>query len=171
MTRVLTRSFGLIPSLVVAIAVGRPGITVLLVASQVVLSIVLPFVTLPLILLTSSKRVMSVRAPEPDDPTRRSEGSMASEELSTSEAGGRSRSGSESSEEKVTKAEEKETTAEASVVATAVLEMPYDPEGSKERVVDFSNGKFTIAIGVVIWLIIVAANLYTIVSLAMGKAQ
>ncbi|KAI0800582.1 smf Mn2+ and Fe2+ transporter-like protein [Fomes fomentarius] len=134
MTRVLTRSLGLIPSLVVAIAVGRPGISVLLVASQVVLSIVLPFVTLPLLILTSSKHVMSVRAPEPDDPAQRSEVSMASEELSTSEAGGRSRS-------------------------------------PKERVVDFSNGKFTIAIGVVIWLIIVAANVYTIVSLAMGTAE
>lgn len=36
-----------------AIGVGRPGIDTLLVASQVVLSIVLPFVTLPLIWLTS----------------------------------------------------------------------------------------------------------------------
>lgn len=49
--------------MVVAVAVGRPGINTLLVASQVVLSIVLPFITLPLIYLTSSKTVMSVRKP------------------------------------------------------------------------------------------------------------
>ena len=49
--------------MVVAIAVGRPGLSTLLVASQVVLSVVLPFISLPLILLTSSKSIMRVRVP------------------------------------------------------------------------------------------------------------
>ena len=62
--RLLTRLLGLIPSMVVAVAVGRSGIDALLVASQVALAIVLPFVTLPLICLTSSKRIMSVRKPQ-----------------------------------------------------------------------------------------------------------
>lgn len=48
----------------VAIAVGRPGIDALLVASQVILAVVLPFITLPLIYLTSSKTVMRVRKPD-----------------------------------------------------------------------------------------------------------
>ena len=47
----------------VAIAVGRPGINTLLVASQVALSIVLPFVAFPLIWLTSSKSIMRVKKP------------------------------------------------------------------------------------------------------------
>lgn len=54
---------GLVPSLVIAVSVGRSGISSLLVASQVVLSVVLPFVAFPLILLTSSKSVMRVRKP------------------------------------------------------------------------------------------------------------
>ncbi len=45
----------------VAIALGRPGINALLVVSQVILSITLPFITLPLIYLTSSKRFMTVK--------------------------------------------------------------------------------------------------------------
>lgn len=62
--RLITRLLALIPSLAVAIGVGRSGIDTLLVASQVVLSIVLPFVTLPLIYLTSRySGVMLVRAP------------------------------------------------------------------------------------------------------------
>ena len=65
--RIITRLIGLIPSVVVAIAVGRPGIDTLLVASQVALAIVLPFVAAPLIWLTSSKSVMSVRKPAPDE--------------------------------------------------------------------------------------------------------
>lgn len=49
--------------MIVAIAVGRPGLNVLLVGSQVALSVVLPFVAFPLILLTSTKSVMRVRKP------------------------------------------------------------------------------------------------------------
>lgn len=54
---------GLVPSMVVAIAVGRSGLNLLLVASQVALSVVLPFVAFPLIMLTSSRSVMRVRKP------------------------------------------------------------------------------------------------------------
>ncbi|KAK7034512.1 Manganese transporter smf1 [Paramarasmius palmivorus] len=61
--RLLTRLLAVIPSMVVAIAMGRRGIDTLLVASQVVLSIVLPFVTFPLIYITSSKKLMSVKVP------------------------------------------------------------------------------------------------------------
>ncbi|KAI0756428.1 natural resistance-associated macrophage protein-domain-containing protein [Daedaleopsis nitida] len=63
MRRLFTRCLGLVPALVVAAAVGRPGIDALLVASQVVLSLVLPFVVFPLLWLTSSKSVMSVKKP------------------------------------------------------------------------------------------------------------
>ncbi|QRW27179.1 hypothetical protein RhiXN_01774 [Rhizoctonia solani] len=56
------------PSMVVAIAVGRQGIDALLVASQVALSIVLPFVIFPLVYLASSDAVMSV--PTPDGGTK-----------------------------------------------------------------------------------------------------
>jgi metal iron transporter len=59
--RLITRCIGLIPSMVVALAVGRRGIDAMLVASQVALSIVLPFISLPLLILTGSKEVMTVR--------------------------------------------------------------------------------------------------------------
>ncbi|KAF8167251.1 natural resistance-associated macrophage protein-domain-containing protein [Crassisporium funariophilum] len=61
MRRLLTRLLAIIPSMAVAIAVGRQGIDTLLVASQVVLSIVLPFITFPLLYCTASKAIMSVR--------------------------------------------------------------------------------------------------------------
>ncbi|QRW00395.1 divalent metal cation transporter MntH [Ceratobasidium sp. AG-Ba] len=62
--RTITRLIGLVPSMVVAIAVGRQGIDTLLVASQVALSIVLPFVIFPLVYLASSDVVMRVPKPE-----------------------------------------------------------------------------------------------------------
>ncbi|KAI0800526.1 natural resistance-associated macrophage protein [Fomes fomentarius] len=63
MRRLLTRCLGLVPALVVAAAIGRSGIDTLLVASQVCLSIILPFIIFPLLWLTSSKTVMSVKKP------------------------------------------------------------------------------------------------------------
>ncbi|KAF8587287.1 natural resistance-associated macrophage protein [Ramaria rubella] len=58
--RLITRLMGLIPSAIVAATVGRSGIDMLLVASQVALSIVLPFVVFPLVYLTSSHVVMQI---------------------------------------------------------------------------------------------------------------
>lgn len=78
--RLLTRMLGLIPSMVVAIAVGRPGIDALLVVSQVVLSITLPFITLPLILLTSSKAIMRVEVAREVGPEEEARGIEPAEE-------------------------------------------------------------------------------------------
>ncbi|KAJ7216461.1 natural resistance-associated macrophage protein-domain-containing protein [Mycena pura] len=64
--RLFTRLIAVIPSMAVAIACGQDGIDSLLVASQVVLALVLPFIIFPLIFLTSSKTVMRVRKPGTD---------------------------------------------------------------------------------------------------------
>ncbi|KAF5345709.1 hypothetical protein D9758_013040 [Tetrapyrgos nigripes] len=61
--RLVTRLLAVIPSMAVAIAIGKPGIDALLVASQVVLSICLPFVIAPLIYLTANKNIMRARKP------------------------------------------------------------------------------------------------------------
>ncbi|KAK2591499.1 NRAMP-like transporter smf-3 [Conoideocrella luteorostrata] len=58
--RLLTRSISITPSIIIAGAVGRTGLNSALNASQVVLSCVLPFVTLPLIYFTSRSRYMTV---------------------------------------------------------------------------------------------------------------
>jgi len=72
--RLLTRLLGLIPSMIMAVSVGRPGLNAMLVASQVVLSLVLPFIVFPLVWLTSSRTVMRVRVPAPVRPTEKEEG-------------------------------------------------------------------------------------------------
>lgn len=130
--RLLTRLLAIIPSMAVALAVGRDGIDVLLVASQVVLSIVLPFITFPLLFCTSSPTIMRVR----NVGTESSDLSLTLEESMSVEGGPRSISQLENG-------------------------------GGSKQWVDFSNGKITIAVGVVIWLVVVAANMYVIVQLAM----
>ena len=65
MRRLITRGIGVVPSVIVASIMGESGINTLLVASQVVLSVVLPFIIFPLVWLTSSSRVMSVQSHTP----------------------------------------------------------------------------------------------------------
>ena len=113
--------------MVVALAMGRSGIDQLLVASQVVLSIVLPFVMLPLLWLTTNKKIMSVKKPN----------------LDVSSASMTPKTGS---------------SIEQDVEASPVTET-----------VDYSNGKIVAGIGYLIWTVVVVANAYVIVTLAMGK--
>ncbi|KII93016.1 hypothetical protein PLICRDRAFT_49119 [Plicaturopsis crispa FD-325 SS-3] len=120
--RLATRLIGLVPAMVVALAIGRAGISALLVISQVVLSVVLPFVTLPLIYLTASRRVMSVRADGP----------------------------------------------RAHLVASRDVE---EGGGGGEGWVDYSSGWLLTGVGGVIWLVIVVANVYVLVALALGEGS
>ncbi|KXN84965.1 Manganese transporter pdt1 [Leucoagaricus sp. SymC.cos] len=130
--RLLTRLIAIIPSMIVAIVVGRNGINALLVLSQVILSIALPFVTFPLIYCTSSKTIMRVRKPSSPNYV------VDDDKDELSPIGGSEEGGLGSLE-------------------------------NGEEWVDFSNGKVMIAICIVIWSIIVIANVYVLVSLAMGS--
>ncbi|KAK4089239.1 hypothetical protein Purlil1_6228 [Purpureocillium lilacinum] len=58
--RLITRSISIIPSIVIAAAVGKEGLNATLAATQVVLSAILPFVTAPLIYFTSRDQYMTV---------------------------------------------------------------------------------------------------------------
>ncbi len=127
MRRFLTRCLGLIPALIVAAASGRAGIDTLLVASQVILSIILPFIVFPLVWLTSSKSIMSVKKP------------LERVDCQDSSVGG----GIHTHD-----------------VASAEAQF---------ELVDFSNGKILIVVSYAIWLVIVMANVYAIVGLAMGQ--
>lgn len=126
--RALTRLIGLIPSMLVAAIMGRAGLNALLVASQVVLSFVLPFVAFPLVWITSNSKLMSVRRGsgpgERDDPLGGPGGD---------------------------------------------LRRVADPESNEYEMVDYSNGKMVMIIGYAIWLLVLVANAYLLVTLAMGE--
>ncbi|WWC69002.1 uncharacterized protein I206_102938 [Kwoniella pini CBS 10737] len=62
--RLVTRLIGVIPAAIVASAVGPSGLNTMLVASQVLLSIVLPTVIFPLVYLCSKEEIMIVQGPE-----------------------------------------------------------------------------------------------------------
>lgn len=58
--RLITRTISIIPSIIIAAAVGKEGLDATLNASQVVLSIILPFVSAPLIWFTCFNKYMTV---------------------------------------------------------------------------------------------------------------
>jgi metal iron transporter len=65
--RLITRSISIIPSIIIAGAVGKDGLNKTLTASQVVLSVILPFVSAPLIWFTCLNRYMTVKTEEPSE--------------------------------------------------------------------------------------------------------
>ena len=121
----------------VTIVAGKSGINTLLTASQVVLSVVLPFAAVPLVYCTSSKTIMGVRKPRfrpPSVPMGLSDSpSVLSPMLVTN--------------------------ATAETVESA----------SQDEMVDFSSGKVMTMIGGGTCLVIIAANMYVIVDLALGQ--
>ena len=65
--RLATRTISIVPSIIIAGAVGREGLGAALEGSQVALSIVLPFVSAPLIYFTWNARVMTVAVEREDE--------------------------------------------------------------------------------------------------------
>lgn len=76
--RLITRSISITPSIIIAGAVGREGLSAALNGTQVALSVVLPFVSAPLIYFTCRNKYMTVRSPvlEVDDGEDALNGSM-----------------------------------------------------------------------------------------------
>ena len=123
-----------------AAALGRAGVSTLLVVSQVVLSIVLPFIVFPLLLLTSNKELMTIKIPRPHD--------------TASEA-----------EVKVEDAE-----SDKGVPSLPQSEIHADLEATEETVC-YANSMLVQVLGWILWVIVVAANVYAIVSLGLGTAS
>ncbi|KAH0544524.1 hypothetical protein FGG08_001296 [Glutinoglossum americanum] len=64
--RLITRAISITPSIIIAAAVGKNGLTAALNASQVALSVILPFVSAPLIYFTCRNRFMTVSTSDSD---------------------------------------------------------------------------------------------------------
>ena len=152
MRRIITRFFAIIPSMAIAIALGMPGINFLLVASQVVLSIVLPFVMLPLLYCTSNKAIMSVR---------KTRTGMILDDTSTSQV---SLTAVDVPSEELQQPRDQDLS-----IAEIGRGREVNEDGDDLEMVNYGNNKLVIAIGVLSWLIIVAANVYVIVELGLGS--
>ncbi len=137
--------------MIVAIAVGRDGINTLLVASQVLLSVVLPFVAFPLIYLTSSEKIMRVRKPASvistgaDGEAKDSSPPPAVIDCHSEELAAPTNSPPEKDVERL----------ETVSVKTG------------DEFIDFSNSRVVACVAYAIWCVVLVANAYAIVMLGM----
>lgn len=151
--RLVTRLISITPSIIIAGAVGRQGLDAALQGSQVALSIVLPFVTAPLIWFTCLNKYMTVQpgmarfaiqGAQTDAEARPGGGRDAD---AAGEAGGRKRS----------------------LWGRIMFKRSSGGEGEAEGgPVKMANSWYVAALAMLIWLIMAAMNVANLVLLGQG---
>jgi len=139
--RLVTRGISIIPAVVIASSIGRAGLSTALEATQVALSVVLPFTTAPLIWFTCKASIMSVWT----DDTEEGTGVVKADGTDGNDAG---------------KSEKKPEDGVDEVQRV---------ENAGGRFVVMRNHWLTVVFAVIIWLVIVVMNVALIVLAAMGK--
>jgi metal iron transporter len=140
--RIITRSISITPSIIIAGAVGRKGLSAALEASQVALSIILPIVSAPLIWFTCRSSIMSVWAESEPPVQQQTDGAVLEQ---TPDVTSSSSSSSDSHTENGDAA----------------------PDGG--RMVVMRNSYFTAIVALIVWGVVVVMNVALIVLLGMGK--
>ncbi len=142
--RLVTRSISITPSIIIAGAVGKDGLTQALNGSQVALSVVLPFVSAPIIYFTCRNKFMSVKTGSSGLGIELDGHAYGDEnERSNGQNKGSSRNGIS-------------TEVEAGMAI-------------HEEIVKMRNHWVTTAFAVLIWVIIVSMNVANLVLLGLGN--
>lgn len=71
--RLVTRLIAIVPAMIAAAVSGKEGLSNMLIASQVALSIQLPFAVIPLVIFTGMKRVMTINVYKDEDNLKQSD--------------------------------------------------------------------------------------------------
>lgn len=159
--RLITRLLGVIPSAVVASAVGPSGLNTMLVASQVLLSIVLPTVVFPLVYLCSQHDIMTVQGPEVESME------MESVRNDASLSGPSALATTVPSLSPTTLGDDRMA---LGIEGTTVRVEP-DQAGDRppRRSKSYVSPKWVTVLGYVLFVVIVLANVYVIVELGLGN--
>jgi len=165
--RIITRTISILPSIVIAGAVGKEGLSAALEGSQVALSVILPFVSAPLIYFTCRNKFMTVVA---DDVARRQARDRGG--VVATAAGGGAREAEAEGEEAVgMEVAERERRLEQDTEATRAPAAGMTTAAATTTttaVVKMRNGWLTAAVAVVIWGVIVVMNVALLVLVGLG---
>ncbi|KAK4190789.1 natural resistance-associated macrophage protein-domain-containing protein [Podospora australis] len=145
--RLVTRSISIIPSIIIAAAVGRDGLNAALNGSQVALSIALPFITAPLIYFTSLDKFMMVRP-----GTARYGGHYGTED-----------------EESVDVEAENDHVAQRGWMGQVRKLLKVKDCYADRNAVKMANNWLTASFGILVWLIITVMNIANLVLLGQGS--
>ncbi|QPG74368.1 hypothetical protein FOA43_001695 [Brettanomyces nanus] len=147
--RILTRIVSITPCIIVVMRSGREGLSGVLNGSQVVLSMLLPFVSAPLIWLTCNKDIMRVKVGVVDEDSESSSSSQI--ELQEMENGN------------------EEAGAYQPLSSTAGNNGVHNDVENGTIYKDMSNGRVTSILSVAIWAIISILNFWLLASAALGN--
>lgn len=144
--RSATRAVAITPCLILVLVAGRSGLSGALNASQVVLSLLLPFVSAPLLYFTSSKKIMRVQLNRSKVPSRTTDKQYV---------------GDRGEEDETIELEEMGMGGSSTQERGLVSPVPeYE---------DMSNGIIVTVLAVIVWLIISGLNFYMLIGFTTGK--
>ncbi|CAL9733591.1 manganese transporter Smf1p [Monosporozyma servazzii] len=171
--RSITRAVAIAPCLILVLVAGRSGLSGALNASQVLLSLLLPFVSAPLIYLTCNKKVMRVQV--------NAHNNCQHENCYTSNSV-RMRQGdynplkqnyyqTEREEEQEEEQEEENTEMFELDNMDADDNSSETPETATDIPVytDMGNNLFTSVMAILVWIIVSALNFYMLISFSSGQ--
>ncbi|ELR08700.1 hypothetical protein GMDG_03382 [Pseudogymnoascus destructans 20631-21] len=187
--RLITRSISITPSIIIAAAVGKDGLTAALNGSQVALSVALPFVSAPLIYFTCRSRYMTVRPPRPVEPHADDDGDDEAEVVESAVTAGEGPMGAADaktegattvpavtttlpppggSEAKTNSSpRDREPRVDVADVVEGARVASLD-EDADAGVVNFRNGWVTGVFAVLVWLFITVMNVANLVLLGVN---
>ncbi|KAF5094410.1 hypothetical protein D0Z00_003560 [Geotrichum galactomycetum] len=168
MRRLITRMVAIIPCLIVAGAVGRKGLNQTLNASQVALSILLPFLVAPLVYFTCKQSVMTIPPASVEQAQAEAYADVANSAVVVPVTSTRAQAGENNDEEVGV------TTTIATTTTTTqpqtVPEFRFRAGKPLTEAVSYHNNWFTAALAIAVWLFIAVLNVYLIVSIGMGRS-
>ncbi|CCE63314.1 hypothetical protein TPHA_0E02220 [Tetrapisispora phaffii CBS 4417] len=165
--RSLTRAVAITPCLILVLVAGRDGLSGALNASQVVLSLLLPFVSAPLLLLTSRKDIMSVEISDNVNRTSHVNSTIKSGSLfSFSQSLKKNKNKNAHSDEEYIQLRHMDSEGEEQD-DNQVLAVPLNTDNVAYK--DMSNSWFTTVAAAALWLAVSLLNFYMLISFATGK--
>jgi metal iron transporter len=169
MRRLITRSISITPSIIIAAAVGKDGLTAALNGSQVALSVALPFISAPLIYFTCRNKFMTVHPGRPTmtdlDDDSDDEDEVVAVAIEANTAAGN-----------VAEATTLSSTATPTSDSRNALNSVASPNNQtlengqiEEEGVKFRNHWISIIFAIAVWLVITVMNVANLVLLGLGK--
>uniref|UniRef100_V5EA68 Uncharacterized protein n=1 Tax=Kalmanozyma brasiliensis (strain GHG001) TaxID=1365824 RepID=V5EA68_KALBG len=178
--RLFTRLLAIVPSLTVSLAVGKDGLDEMLVASQVALSIALPFVLMPLILVTGNKLRMTAEEVEDPASVASSARSSVQEERASGEQAAATADAKQ--DDKITLRKQQQPSPPQTPAASAsdplqehiplptlAEQRPPATPASKMTSQCFASRWYVQVVAYAIWTVIVIADGYVLITTFMGE--
>ncbi|KAG2178748.1 hypothetical protein INT43_001594 [Umbelopsis isabellina] len=180
--RLVTRLIAIVPAMIAAIVSGKDGINNMLIASQVALSIQLPFAIVPLVVFTGMKRVMTISVYNDSEtstcPDIAVDDDLLSERSKTDKSiKSRSHSTAPSSVHVCDATLDMDTVTEAPIQTASDIKKSQSiheiDEASNNEIAPlvFANNKLMNVVSGIVALVIICLNAYLVITLFMGTAS